>query len=42
MNHARLSRSPRLRRVHDLLRDGRERTTLEIVRDARGYARSTA
>lgn len=34
MNFARLSTSARLQRVHRLLRDGRARSTLEIVRDA--------
>ena len=33
MNHASMA-SPRLRRVQNLLSDGRERTTLEIIREA--------
>ena len=35
MHAARLERSPRLRRVHELLIDGREYSTLEIVDAAR-------
>ena len=35
MHAAKLSRSNRLQRVHRLLRDGRERSTLEIVEGAR-------
>ena len=35
MHAARLSHSDRLRRVHRLLADGRERSTLEIVEGAR-------
>ena len=31
MHAARLSHSPRLRRVHALMRDGRERSTRDIV-----------
>lgn len=31
MHAARLSHSPRLRKVHDYLADGEERTTLEII-----------
>lgn len=34
MHAARLERSPRLQRVHALLSDGAERSTLEIVSDA--------
>ena len=34
MHAARLSRSARLRRVQELLRDGRERSTRDIVRAA--------
>ena len=34
MHAARLDRSPRLLRVHALLADGVERSTLEIVREA--------
>ena len=34
MHAARLSRSPRLRRVHELLIDGREHSTRDIVRAA--------
>lgn len=34
MRAAKLATSPRLKRVHDLLADGRERTTLDIVRFA--------
>ena len=34
MHAARLDRSPRLRRVHALLADGVERSTLEIMRGA--------
>ena len=35
MNHARLDRSKRLQRVHALLADCREYSTLEIARQAR-------
>ena len=35
MHAARLDRSPRLRRVHALLADGVERSTLDIVTGAR-------
>ena len=35
MHAARLDSSPRLQRVHALLADGTERSTLEIVRAAR-------
>ncbi len=35
MHAARLSRSPRLKRVHEMLRDGTERSTLEIITGAR-------
>ena len=35
MHAARLERSPRLRRVHELLIDGREYSTFEIVEGAR-------
>ena len=35
MHAARISASPRLRRVHALLADGRERSTLDIVNGAR-------
>jgi len=42
MHAARLSRSPRLRRVHALLMDGRERSTLEIVTQARVCAVNAA
>ena len=35
MRAARLDRSARLQRVHELLRDGREHSTLEIVTAAR-------
>ena len=35
MHAARLDRSPRLQRVHAVLRAGAERSTLEIVRAAR-------
>ncbi len=31
MHAARLARSPRLRRVHALLSDGKERSTMEII-----------
>lgn len=34
MHAARLSRSPRLKRVHDLLKDGVERSTMDIDRRA--------
>ena len=34
MHAARLARSPRLRRVHALLTDGKEHSTLEIVNGA--------
>lgn len=42
MHAAKLSRSPRLRRVHELLRDGRERSTLEIIASARVCAVNAA
>ena len=35
MHAARLDRSPRLQRVHELLSDGTEHSTLEIARGAR-------
>ncbi len=35
MHAARLASSPRLKRVHALLADGRERSTLDIVEAAR-------
>lgn len=34
MHAARLDRSPRLQRVLDVLRDGREHSTLDLVRSA--------
>jgi len=34
MHHARLDRSPRLQRVYDLLSDGAEHSTRDIIRDA--------
>lgn len=34
MHAARLDHSPRLQRVHDLLKDGIERSTLDILRAA--------
>ncbi len=34
MHAAKLDRSPRLQRVHALLKDGREHSTLDIVRAA--------
>ena len=41
MHAARLSRSPRLQRLHALLADGRERSTMDIVTDARVCAVSS-
>ena len=38
MNSAKISNSPRLQRVDQLLSDGKERTTMEIVLDARVMA----
>ncbi len=35
MNFAGLAKSPRLQRVHELLADGRERSTLEIAKTAK-------
>ena len=34
MHAARLDRSPRLQRVHDLLKDGKEHSTLDIIQGA--------
>jgi hypothetical protein len=39
---AKLENSPRLQRVHRLLRDGRERTTLQISRQANVCAVNSA
>ena len=35
MHAARISKSPRLRRVHDVLKDGKEHSTLAILQEAR-------
>lgn len=42
MNNAKLQNSPRLQRVLTLLSDGRERSTLEIVRGANVCAVNSA